>query len=404
MILGLEVDNYKSIEHMAVSFGELNAIIGKNGAGKTTLISIISMVKSIAQGRNINAIINENASVNDFFNCNLHEEISKISVKIQTPRRRTYMYSFSISLGVGIEAERASFSFVKESLYFLPNNDSLHKELVFKRVGNNSSFMNNNATLEVADGVVPFKIDPSVSVLSSYAHDDAIDVSDTLASYYIIWLNDSNYGGTIVNSNYLDLNTIDGVAVDLYMRDRALYENAIETIRSIIPGFRSPEIVRIGKEEPRHDDERERKATRKVSSFVVNWSDSQYSSTSFISRHSLSGGNSRVIFLILSLYNSRGKSCFVAEEIENGMHLTRISMLIDQIKKVVKNRKIQFFFTTHNHLILNDLLPKEVVYVKMSNHGSEYARLSDTKEFQMIRDTLGRMPTSEDVVNSGMLF
>lgn len=404
MILRLDIDNYKSIEHMSASFGEINALIGKNGAGKTTLISVINMVKLVALGRNINNIINDNSSANDFFNCNLHEETAKFGVRVQTVRGDIYVYSFSISLGIGRETDRPSFFFSSESLYSLPENDEKRKKLIFRRSNSGSSDAGINTVLEVADGIVPFKIDPSVSVLSSYAHDDAIDVSDTLASYYVIWLNEPSYGGTIVNSNFLDLGTIDGVAIDLYMKDRDLYKEAVRTISSIIPGFKSPEIIKIGKAGARNDDEQDNKAIRKISSFVVNWSDSRYAIDSSISRHSLSGGNSRVIFLILSLYNSRGKSCFVAEEIENGMHLSRISDLIDRIKMIIKNRKIQFFFTTHNHLILDDLLPKEVIYVKMSEHGSEYTRLSETREFQMIQEALGRTPTSKEVVNSGMLF
>ena len=136
----------------------------------------------------------------------------------------------------------------------------------------------------------------------------------------------------------------------------------------------------------------------------MSWFDSNYANSSSISRVSLSGGNSRVIYLILSLYNSKSNTCFVAEEIENGMHLSRISKLIDQLRMIVKNRKIQLFFTTHNHLILEDLLPKEVIYVKLADSGSKYTKLSETREYQEISEALGRLPSSTEVVNSGLLF
>ncbi len=404
MILDLSIKNYKSIEEMSLSFGEINAFIGKNGAGKSTLISAINVLKRVAAGDNINRIINDIAPLDDFFNCNLDGTTAEFRVKIQTRNGGVFLYSFDITFGPF--RNRLLYRFSRESLHKIVSNG---EELIFRRNNTKSGISKESGQgedLEIASGVTPLKVDSSVSVLSMYAQDDARVVADTIASYCVIWLDDTmnNSNNSVVYSNSLDLNTIDGVAIDLYTRDSALYEEAIHTIGIIIPGFKPPEITRIGKTDSISGDSAIEDPIQKVSAYIVNWSDSAYAKTSSISRFSLSGGNSRVIFLILSLYNSRNRSCFVAEEIENGMHLSRISRLIDQLKMIIKNRKIQFFFTTHNHLILEDLLPKEVIYVHMNTHGSQYTRLSETEEFVMVREALGRTPSSSDVVNSGLLF
>lgn len=389
---------------MSLAFGEINAFIGKNGAGKTTLISAINVLKRIAAGDNINRIINDIAPLDDFFNCNLDSTTTEFKVKIQAKNGGIFVYSLNITFGPF--HNRLLYHFSRESLYKIIDGE---EKLIFRRnnITNNIGREDGqDKDLETTDGITPLKVDSSISVLSMYAQDDARIVADTIASYCVIWLDDTmnSSNNSVVYSNALDLSTIDGVAIDLYTKDSALYKEALHTIGIIIPGFKPPEIMRIGKTDSANNDSVMDDSVQKVAAYIVNWSDSTYAKTSSISRFSLSGGNSRVIFLILSLYNSRNRSCFVAEEIENGMHLSRISRLIDQLKMVIKNRKIQFFFTTHNHSILKDLLPKEVVYVHMDAHGSQYTRLSETEEFVMVREALGRTPSSSDVVNSGLLF
>lgn len=405
MIIKLAIENYKSIEKTTLNFEEINVLIGKNGAGKTTLISVINMLMKLSNGANINNLINDVAPFGgEFYNANSNSRHSTFSLLIQTPSKDIYDYTFSVAFG---DKNRSSNSDIGPAFYI--DNESLYKidnvnnnrELVFQRTGDNTS-------IETMDAgsitLMPLNVDPEVLILSSFAQKDAKQVARTLTSYSVLWIDTPQLGSSfeIVSSNAPNLNTIDGVAVNLYLKDPDLYNQAMASIGSIIAGFTPPEINNIGADPAnRTAKDQDRK---KVNSYFVSWSDSRYSRSYGISRMSLSGGNSRVIFLILSLYNSESSSCFVAEEIENGMHLSRIGKIIDQMRMIVKNRKIQLFFTTHNHLILDDLLPKEVIFTKLGEHGSEYLRLTETKEYADVESDLGRSPSSTELVNSGLLF
>lgn len=404
MILQLAIENYKSIEKVSLKFEEINVLIGKNGAGKTTLISVINMLMKLAGGANINSVVNSVAPFGDeFFNANTNSRHAKFSLIIQIPAKVRYEYSFSIGFGDRITNDLAgSFYVDTESLYKIGDEN---KELIFRRT-------NRESNIEILnEGVVekmPLSVDPRVLALSSYSQGDTKLVAKTLSSYSVIWV-DTPYQQTnffeVVSSNEPNLNTIDGVAVNLYLKDRDLFSAAMDAIKSIIPGFTVPEITNIADNAfARRGDLKPEQDRKKINNYVVSWSDSIYSKTYGISRMSLSGGNSRVIFLILSLYNSEASSCFVAEEIENGMHLSRIAKMIDQMRMIVKNRKIQLFFTTHNHLILDDLLPKEVIFTSLGEQGSEYTRLTETREYQDVKQDLGRTPSSTEVVDSGLLF
>jgi len=404
MIRKLTIENYKSIEKTSLSFEEINVLIGKNGAGKTTLISVINMLMKLANGANINALVNGLAPLGgEFYNANSSSRHAKFALEVQTPSREIYDYSFSVAFGDkdrSINELGPAFYIENESLYKIEPLNS-PKKMIFQRTGDDTSI-----EISSNDGItrMPLNVDPRVLVLSSFAQNDVKLVAQTLGSYSVIWIDTPQPSNVfeIVSSNAPNLSTIDGVAVSLYLKDKGLFDSAMNAIESIIPGFTPPEITNINDSISRRskDDQDRKKATN----FVVSWSDSQYSRSYGISRMSLSGGNSRVIYLILSLYNSEASSCFVAEEIENGMHLSRIAKLIDQMRMIVKNRKIQLFFTTHNHLILDDLLPKEVIFTKLGARGSEYTRLTETKEYADVESDLGRAPSSSELVNSGLLF
>ena len=396
MIIGMTVENYKSIERATLDLKGMNALIGKNGAGKTTFISILNLLKHLAAGDKIEQAVENIAPLGiDLFNFNSRSSFAKFSLTVQADSS-VYLFSFTINY---IGTRGRSLVINEESLEKQLDGK---KELVYRR--NNES-----DTLEVSQGEhfaeLPLKIESNKLALSSYSNEDARIVADTLSAYTIIWLDtvrSENEGYSFVRGDNPDLSTIDGVAVDLYKRDRQKYDEAIKVIKKIIPDFVEPGILNLGIALQGHQPSDREGAEKKTGNYAVTWSDNAYSKN--VTRLSLSGGNARVIFLILSLFNSRMKSCFVAEEIENGLHASRIGKLIDELRTIIKNQKIQLIFTTHNYQLLEKLLPDEVVFCQLGAEGSTYKRISESEEYRLIKEQLGSEPTSSEVVNSGLLY
>jgi len=416
MISRLKIQNYKSIEEMELNFGMLNALIGKNGAGKTTLISAINLMRRFSSGENINSIINSIAPLGEFFNANLDSKKALFEADIITPQEQlVYTYKFSVTFGPGsgfrTHIGRNMYYVDEESLYKkdLSNSSSSSNTLIFKRVSGSDPFHAMSIQTGSKKEDLPFRITAYNSVLSVYAEPNAKNVADTLSSYSIIWMDNpaSNQSISLVSTNDLNLSTVDGVAVSLFLKDDALYEKAMSSIKNIIDGFIPPIIQKIpspSNTDLDKKDDAEKNNKEIISNYIVYWHDSAYAKRTDISQFSLSGGNSRVIYLILSLYNNEAKSCFIAEEIENGMHSERIEKLTEQIRMISKNQSVQIFFTTHSHTILNYLTLKEIVFVKLSNTGSTYRHLDTTDEYKEIRESLNRAPSSMDLINSGLLY
>lgn len=405
MISRLKIANYKSIKSIELTFTQTNAFIGKNGVGKTTLMSAISILSRFSSGEDINSIANSVAPFGEFFNVNLDDKEASFEFDIMTRQKRIYTYRFSVSFGSRIANSSIKRYYINEESLHRKNTESGDRDLIFKRTASNG--MMNAMNIQTKDSnEVPLRVTPFISILNVYASKEVKEVSDTISSYSIIWMDQSanTRGPVLISANNLDLSTIDGVAVSLFLKNREFYDKAMSSIKAIIPGFTPPIIRNIDQALLEQDDDgSDNKDENSVSNYLVYWKDSNYTKDINISQSSLSGGNSRVIYIILSLYNSESKSCFVAEEIENGMHFERISRLIEQIKMISKNQSIQLFFTTHNHLILNYLLPEEVIFTKLGDGGSIYERLTDTAEYEDIKNILNRDPSSTEMIDSGLL-
>lgn len=398
MITRISVENYKSIEEATLDLKGMNALIGRNGAGKTTFISIFNLLKHLASGDKLEQAVENTAPLGiDLFNFNRTSNSAKFKLTVQADSN-LYEFTFTISYN---DFKGRSFGINEESLTKLEGEE---RKLIYRRNGD-------NGTIEVSQGedihTLPLKIEGNKLALSSYSNDDVRIVADTLSDYTIIWLDTihgDNEGYSFVRGDNPNLNTIDGVAVDLFKRDPQRFKEAIAAIKKIIPDLVEPRIVSLDDafRISRSSTSSKAGSEKKIENYAVTWSDNTYSKN--ITRLSLSGGNARVIFLILSLFNTKTKSCFVAEEIENGLHTSRIGKLVDELRTIIKNQKIQLIFTTHNYQILERLLPDEVVFCQLGHKGSTYQRINETDEYKLIREQLGSEPTSSDVVNSGLLY
>ena len=111
-----------------------------------------------------------------------------------------------------------------------------------------------------------------------------------------------------------------------------------------------------------------------------------------------------VISFFFNLFQQPQYSILLIDEIENGMHMGRIARLIDVIRTIARDRKVQILFSTHSHEILKYLLGREVINT-IADHekGSQYQLLSDSRSFDKICRELGDPDavTADQLLDSG---
>jgi predicted ATPase len=101
-----------------------------------------------------------------------------------------------------------------------------------------------------------------------------------------------------------------------------------------------------------------------------------------VSARSLSDGTLRFLGLAIALRTALPGSVFLIEEIDNGLHPSRIHLLVDYLQSVARERQVQILATTHSPVVLHALergtLMDAVVFGRIPDReGTIMRRLGD---------------------------
>jgi predicted ATPase len=105
-----------------------------------------------------------------------------------------------------------------------------------------------------------------------------------------------------------------------------------------------------------------------------------------ISSRSISDGTLRFLGTLLALRTVPSDSVVLIEEIEDGLHPTRIRLLVEYLEAVTRERNIQVIATTHSPVVLewlsDEALRNVVVFGRVPEHeGTLIRRLGDLPHF-----------------------
>jgi AAA15 family ATPase/GTPase len=384
--------------------GTLNVLIGANGAGKSTLLEAINFSRRAIMGDSISRAARRYAPFgHDFFNYYDEGYTAEFDLDIQTKNNAVYKYHFAVSYDPDVMV-REDFRVYSEKLMKHVEGGS-GDELVFDRKPRSKTVSYENRHGEQAT----IEIEANRLFLATLASPATREIVDTISSFNIMWSDgrmDSSELKSMVVDNPASASTIDDVAVSLSLKDESAFDGAVQAIKKIIPEFEAPRITNLSDIDGNTMQASQVKKEKSLTDYryFVNWLDSRHQGSAY-SRYAISGGNLKVIYLILSLYNTESKSCLIAEEIENGMHPARVRKLVQTIISIARNRKIQLVFSTHSYLLTSEILPQDIIFCEYKDgEGAKYRRLTETDEYSCIKQALGLEPSTEDVLNSGLFF
>lgn len=115
----------------------------------------------------------------------------------------------------------------------------------------------------------------------------------------------------------------------------------------------------------------------------------------------LSDGTLRILAVAGAVMSAPEHGMVVVEEIDNGVHPSRVEMLLERIAQVSKDRRLQVLISTHNPALL-DALPKSAIpqvvfcYRDENSGSSRLIRLEDIPDYPklVIQGPLGRLLTT----------
>jgi predicted ATPase len=113
-----------------------------------------------------------------------------------------------------------------------------------------------------------------------------------------------------------------------------------------------------------------------------------------ISARSLSDGTLRFLGLLLALRTAEPGSVILMEEVDTGLHPTRIRLLLEYLETVTREREIQVIATTHSPVMLQWLSPEALrgtlVFGRVPEHeGTLVRRLGDLPHFNEVTQHTG---------------
>lgn len=127
----------------------------------------------------------------------------------------------------------------------------------------------------------------------------------------------------------------------------------------------------------------------------------------YIEAKRLSDGTLRYLAIITALISEDSGTMVVIEEVDNGIHPSRIKRLIETVSRLTEERKVDVMITTHNPILLNALTKDELLGVVLcyrheQDGSSTFFALPDMNSLPILlaKGDLGDLTVRDDLVSS----
>lgn len=134
------------------------------------------------------------------------------------------------------------------------------------------------------------------------------------------------------------------------------------------------------------------------------WIDGQ---TQIIDAHSMSDGTLRFLAILTALLTRPEGSLLAIEEVDNGLHPSRMHLLLKAIREIGARRNLDILVTTHNPALLDNLPPEmmpfvQVVHRDMHTGASKITPLDDIEQLPKLlaSGSLGKITTRGELEQS----
>ena len=127
----------------------------------------------------------------------------------------------------------------------------------------------------------------------------------------------------------------------------------------------------------------------KIGDVIFALKEKYINSTELVDARKLSDGTLRCISMITAALVSDPNSMIVMEEVDNGIHPSRVQKLIDSLSVIGRERNIDIVVTTHNAMLMNQynkeqLVGVSVVYREAERGTSKFISFVDIDDFPAI--------------------
>jgi predicted ATPase len=355
--------NWRSFDEAWLPIDPLSVLIGTNASGKSNALDGVHFLRDSAQGRDLGAIFKGDSQslglrggLQWAARSPLHEfELGAIVASEETGERYDYRITVQVDDVRALVAGESLTWIKKRSSPSLFHTDSIEAGtpsivgvLYNEKSGVKKSFSRNQSVLsqlvhtnprkEILDAVrtvvkdlsAVFILDPVPSLMRQF-----VPLADTLAP------DGSNLAGLIAALPTAEKERFEET-LGLYLRP--LPEKDISRVYAETVGKLKTDAILYCEER---------------------WGDEDQSIT--VDSRGLSDGTLRFLAIITALLTRPAGSLLVVEEIDNGLHPSRAKNLMELLKRLGSERRVDLIVTTHNPSFLNACGPEMVPFIVVAH-------------------------------------
>ncbi|WP_410513462.1 AAA family ATPase [Paenibacillus sp. BR2-3] len=402
MIKNFYFENFKSFSQSQLEIEELTTIIGSNGGGKSNAIEAIKILSEISTGRELSVILDGSKNVDS--------EIRGGSVGC--PKNGSDSFTLGCTVDIDENYDLEYSITIKTGNRVFVYSESLYK---VSHYGKNVIFQSKDTTDDFSDINVKYSngnrgknpeltCNRSVSILTQMSSKMPSTTKTCKENIQYINLVKERLGKILfldpLPSQMRDYSRMsdhelrpkaDNISSVLYeLCKNKLYKKELLQVLKSLP---ENEILDIGF------------IDTSIGDVMLRLKERYGDYSEYVEAKRLSDGTLRYLAIITSLISEEPKSMVIIEEVDNGIHPSRIKSLIETISRLNKENQIDVVITTHNPTLLNaltkeDMLGVVLCYREPNDGSSKFYSLPDIESLPILlsKGSLGDLTVRDELV------
>lgn len=367
MIKSFIYENFKGYDKAVLWLEQITTLIGSNASGKSNAIEGMQILSELALGKDLRVVFDETKNEGSIRGgakgcCRYGSSFFVLGCTLDWDADYDLLYRIRIGVGSRVTVD-------EESLYLVRNakTDAVNGKKIYKASVN---------TVESGDIVVEYsngkrgknpvcRVNRNMSVLSQMQSRLPSDADNYELMIKVI----SNVQQSLMRMFILD-------PIPALMRnysrvgDSALRRNC-SNISSVLYDIKERnyqdwyEMCQIIKNLPENEIRDIDFVKTTINDVILVQKELNGKATSSIDAARLSDGTLRCIAVLAAVMSEPEHSLIAIEEMDNGIHPSRVIRLVHALSEVARRRKIDLVMTTHNVTVLNGLNKQGVLGVSI---------------------------------------
>ncbi|HYW18915.1 MAG TPA: AAA family ATPase [Nodularia sp. (in: cyanobacteria)] len=407
MLKQLILENWKSFRYAELPLDPLTVLIGTNASGKSNVVEALEFLQRIAQGGNIEAALAGDktlASIRGGVEWAARKPGSQFTLKVLMKGEdeiTDYLYVIQIETlpKVRVIEEYIEFGILEKNKIFTVKNNSFPTESSLKSVNSSAGINELRQFHEISNQHLPYENLVEILKNQYLPLKTAIQLFVISRLEKILILNPipskmRDYS-PLSDTLESDASNIAGVLAALSDQQK---EEVELTLSKYIKDLPEGDIKKVWAEKVG------RFATDAMIYCQEEWKPGEITE---IDARSMSDGTLRFIAILTALLTRPEGSQLIIEEIDNGLHPSRVNLIVKILREIGSKRNIDILITTHNPALLDALSPEIVPFVIVAHRDSETGEskltlLEDIDNFSKLfaSYSLGEMTTKGAIERS----